>query len=321
MTLTKIPALATSAQLIGLLATALTGGLYTITVSSSEETIAEFTTATYRGTIRLDDLRTIIEQYARASGIIAPQITITLTPTDTNNISPVTKTFSCVTTPAHILSVPTYLRTSPAAIIPPGAEFTFATCSSASPKIKFHSKGSTSAETLTHTTAESGAARIHTITAPASQGIINIRTGTHTLTLFVTDIPHCHRFTYTNAYNAPQHTYATAQIRPKTIRKAAAAIIDGTRQEYDIQTKNEFEIEIITDSAVAAEDIAAIAWARDITIDGHPVIINELETEHPKESNAVITVKITAALARPTIFFTEPDPARIFQEQFTTQFS
>lgn len=319
MTLTQIPALATSAQLIGLLATALTGGLYTITVSSSEETITEFTTATYRGTIRLDDLRTIIEQYATASGIIAPQITITLTPTDTDNISPVTKTFSCVTTPAHILNVPTYLRTSPAAIIPSGAEFTFATCSTATPKIKFHTKRDT--QTLRHTTAQSGAARIHTITAPASQGIINISIGTHTLTLFVTDIPHCHHFAFTNAYNAPQHTYATAQIRPKTIRKAAAAVIDGTRHEYDIQTKNEFEIEITTDSAVTAEDIAAIAWARDITIDGHPVIINELETEHPRDSQAVITIKITAALARPTIFFTEPDPARIFQPQFTIQYT
>lgn len=319
MTLTQIPALATSAQLTGLLATALTGGLYTITVSSSEETIAEFTTATYRGTIRLDDLRTIIEQYARASGIIAPQITITLTPTDTDNVSPVTKTFSCVTTPANILSAPTYLRTSPAAIIPPGAEFTFATCSSATPKIKFHTKGET--QTLQHTTAESGAARIHTITAPASQGIINIRIGTHSLSLFVTDIPYCHRFTYTNAYNAPQHTYATARIRPKTTRKTAAAVIDGTRKEYDIETKNEFEIEITTDSAVAAEDIAAIAWARDISIDGRKVIINDFEAEHPNSSNTATTIKFTALLASPTIFFTEPDPARIFQPQFTIQYT
>lgn len=157
---------------------------------------------------------------------------------------------------------------------------------------------------------------------PATPGLYTLTLGQRRHNILVAPMPGTHAITYTNIYGAKETIRLKAKLTNTPARAASTASVGSTYTEYDVRVTPQIELSAKAIPPALIPAIMAMPWARDITIDGSPVSIEELKPEYSPESGELAEIKFTGRLLAPLHGHDIPRPEnRIFRQPYKNQFT
>ena len=271
------------------------------------------------GTLTIHGLGSIIMHRAPGSG--SPAATVSLIIVSTRILFNLT--FNIILSPLPVgKAFPVehrFLNTAHATILPAGEQFTITAAGDTPQAITVTKPGGETEQTAG--TSAGPLATAYTYT-PARTGIHTLALGHRRHNLIVIPAAHAgwHRLKYTNAFGAPEQLWIRAALTRKPQRCASLATVGGTHTEYDIRVTHDIELHAQAIHPVIMPALLMLPYARDITIDGNSVAVEELKPEHSPESGDLAELKISARILTPTIGI-DPAATRIFRTPYKEQFT